>query len=627
MGEVETKQQTDAPAAPPLRRKLTLAGARDVLRTALFRWLAASAAVLFFAIGWRGEDFSADARDAGGRAAAAPGRVIVKPVKRPTTPAAAKSVSTFSGPADASKAAKPSSPPSSPAAFGSAALAKQFFERFFAKGVWPRATKGSPLIDGLAADDELPASPRSGPVGFVVARISDRKVISRRNADLGFIPASVAKAPTALYAMEALGLDYRFRTKLIATGKVSGGVLSGDLILLGGGDPTLDTADLARLVQKLSKAGVSMVAGRLIYDGGALPSRPEIEPGQPIYASYNPGVSGLGLNYNRVLFKWKRIKKDTYTLEMLAHSAGKRVPAIGFEAGLLDRKDRALFRRDRIKRGGRIIERWRVAPRSLGRRGQRWLPVQYPARYTADVFAHIASEAGIAMPPPQPGVAPAPALGPGAEDPRIIAEVQSAPLRVILKGMLKYSTNITAEAVGVVASRARGVKPGAAAKGLPVSGAAMSDWLNGNYGLAGEGGLGRPTSFLNHSGLTTASRLSPRSMVQILVNAAVDAEKFEKFKSLMPVRHGRGARKTAIVRAKTGTIYYGRGLAGYIECRKSGELFAFAYFNSDPKTRVAFDRALKVTSASPPSGAGVWLRRALVVERALMAKWTKDLCG
>jgi D-alanyl-D-alanine carboxypeptidase/D-alanyl-D-alanine-endopeptidase (penicillin-binding protein 4) len=51
-------------------------------------------------------------------------------------------------------------------------------------------------------------------------------------------PASVAKALTSLYALDTLGADHRFQTRVMATGSVIGGVLKGDLILVGGGDHT-----------------------------------------------------------------------------------------------------------------------------------------------------------------------------------------------------------------------------------------------------------------------------------------------------------------------------------------------------------------------------------------------------
>lgn len=154
----------------------------------------------------------------------------------------------------------------------------------------------------------------------------------------------------------------------------------------------------------------------------------------------------------------------------------------------------------------------------------------------------------------------------------------------------------------------------------------MSAWINGEFGLLGDD-AGEPMVLFNHSGLTAASRMTPRAMTQVLVNAASDPETFDAFYELMPRRTGRGVRDTARVRAKTGTIYYGRGLAGYIECPRTGELYAFAFFNSDPTERAAFDLAIDVHAPGAPRSARAWLNRALATERALMTRWTRRLCG
>ncbi len=499
------------------------------------------------------------------------------------------------------------------------------------------AERTRPLTGGAGADDALPQSPRSGSVGYVVVRLDDQEIVAALNPDEAFIPASVAKVPTALYALDTLGADFQFRTRLIATGPVDGGVLHGDLVLVGGGDPTLDSADLDDLVEALKAAGIDRVAGRFLYDDRALPHAPEIEPGQPVYASYNPGVSGLSLNFNRVLMKWERRSAGVYDIEMRAHAAGRWAPATSYEGALLPTDDRALFRRsareasDGSRSRGREIQVWSVASRSLGRRGQRWLPVQDPSRYAADAFRRIAEEEGVVLPEPEPGAAPR--LGSEPDGARVIAEHLSKPLRDILRGMLKYSTNITAEAVGLTTTGVRRLSgagfgaPGSdPSRSLRGSGEAMAAWVNEEFGLVGDD-AGAPTIFYNHSGLTAASRVTPRAMAQILVNASSHAEAFEVFYGLMPRRTGRGARNTAIVRAKTGTIYYGRALAGYIECRGDGARYAFAYFNSDPAERAAFDLVVDVHAPAAPRSATVWLNRAVSVERALMARWTRRLCG
>jgi D-alanyl-D-alanine carboxypeptidase/D-alanyl-D-alanine-endopeptidase (penicillin-binding protein 4) len=91
------------------------------------------------------------------------------------------------------------------------------------------------------------AAKLGGRVCYAVADARSGVRLEGSNSGTGIPPASVAKAITALYALDILGPSHRFVTRLVAIGAVTGGVLSGDLILLGGGDPTLDTNVLAAL--------------------------------------------------------------------------------------------------------------------------------------------------------------------------------------------------------------------------------------------------------------------------------------------------------------------------------------------------------------------------------------------
>lgn len=76
-----------------------------------------------------------------------------------------------------------------------------------------------------------------GHSSFVVADAVTGEVLESFSALRAHPPASVTKAVTALYALEMLGPQFRFETRLLGTGPIENGVLKGDLILAGGGRP------------------------------------------------------------------------------------------------------------------------------------------------------------------------------------------------------------------------------------------------------------------------------------------------------------------------------------------------------------------------------------------------------
>ena len=85
-----------------------------------------------------------------------------------------------------------------------------------------------------------------------------------------------------------------FATRVLATGPVGGGVVQGDLVLAGGGDPALDTDALAGLVRALAERGVHRGRpGGSWWRTGRCRAVAEIDGDQPADAAYNPSISGV----------------------------------------------------------------------------------------------------------------------------------------------------------------------------------------------------------------------------------------------------------------------------------------------------------------------------------------------
>ena len=78
-----------------------------------------------------------------------------------------------------------------------------------------------------------------GEWGLLVVDAATGETLYEKNADRYFTPASNMKLLTTALALDKLGPDYRFRTTVETHGAIAQGVLSGDLILVGRGDPNL----------------------------------------------------------------------------------------------------------------------------------------------------------------------------------------------------------------------------------------------------------------------------------------------------------------------------------------------------------------------------------------------------
>ena len=458
----------------------------------------------------------------------------------------------------------------------------------------PRLRPGHLAPDAPAAAEALIArSLPDGAVSYAVADAGTGEVLEDRHAALGLPPASVAKTITALYALDTLGADHRFATRLLARGELRDGVLDGDLVLAGGGDPTLDTRGLAELAAGLKAAGLREVRGRFLVWAGALRYARQIDPGQPAHVGYNPAIGGLALNFNRVRFEWTRAGKG-YGVSMDAR-AGRYRPEV--QAARMAVVDRAAPVYTYREKGG--VDHWTVARGALGSGGARWLPVRRPDLYAADVFRTLARAHGIEL--PREEVAETAPAG------REIAVHRSDDLAAILRGMLKYSNNLTAEMVGMSASRARAGQ----VVGLRASAGLMSRWAEVGMGL-------RQVALVDHSGLGDRSRLAAADMVRALASARARQALAPLLKT-MPMRFSNpGAAADVTVRAKTGTLNFVSGLAGYIAGNGEREL-AFAVFAADLPRRADIPRARR----ERPPGARAWNRRARNLQKALVERWER----
>ena len=126
------------------------------------------------------------------------------------------------------------------------------------------------------------------------------------NPDLPLVPASVAKLVTTTDALETFGPDHSFHTEFWIDGRLRNGVLEGNLVVRGGGDPFLVTERLWLLTEELERRGLRRVTGRLVIDtSGFLPeerdsARVVREDSDRPYAA---GLSPLAVNFNSITLR------------------------------------------------------------------------------------------------------------------------------------------------------------------------------------------------------------------------------------------------------------------------------------------------------------------------------------
>ena len=144
--------------------------------------------------------------------------------------------------------------------------------------------------------------------GILVRSAKTNDTLYSLNADKLLMPGSTMKIVTLAAAAERLGWNYVYDTHLVATGSIEDGVLNGDLIVVGSGDPSILDGEVvasgvfAGWVETLKSSGIRTITGRIIGNDNAF-DHETLGPGwawDDLPGRDAAGVSALQYNENTV---------------------------------------------------------------------------------------------------------------------------------------------------------------------------------------------------------------------------------------------------------------------------------------------------------------------------------------
>jgi len=130
------------------------------------------------------------------------------------------------------------------------------------------ASLGTSAAESAAARRRRPRrAPQPPPLVWHIESLAG-DVVASEKGDVPINPASVVKVATTMWAIERLGPDFRFETRFFARGTVDAarGVLHGDLVVQGAGDPDFQAENAFLVAQALNAVGVREVRGRLVVN-------------------------------------------------------------------------------------------------------------------------------------------------------------------------------------------------------------------------------------------------------------------------------------------------------------------------------------------------------------------------
>ena len=141
----------------------------------------------------------------------------------------------------------------------------------------------------------------------VAVDLGTGQVVYRRNPALSLAPASTEKLALSFALLSHLGPVYRIETRVLGSGELVGATWRGDVALEGAGDPTLSSADLARLAANVRGQGIRRVEGRILGDESFYDAR-RTAPGWKAryFIGESPPLSALVVDRARIAGRTSR---------------------------------------------------------------------------------------------------------------------------------------------------------------------------------------------------------------------------------------------------------------------------------------------------------------------------------
>lgn len=427
--------------------------------------------------------------------------------------------------------------------------------------------------------------------GVLVVSLDRGDTLFSLHADRPLTPASNTKLFSTAAALHYLGPDFRYATYLLADGPIRDGVLEGDLILYGTGDPSISgrmlpgtVSALEALADSLVARGIHEVQGAIIGDGSYFDNT-WIGPGwqdNDLDAAYGAPVGALSIAENVVSVRF-RPGRVGGAAQLGTLPATRGLALVNRVTTVSSGATHIAFTREE----GKLVATGRIRRESGGI--VRTLPVVDPANFAAAALSAVLAERGVEVHGEVRTVVAAKDSrvvfsgggAAGSRPPEVIGTHRSPPLSEIVSVTNHVSHNLFAEALFKTVGRVvRGEGTFDAGAG------AVLAFLESDVAAAPP-----VITQIDGSGLSRNNLVTARTTIRLL-DQMRHSDVWEWFLASLPAaalpdgleRRMRGTEAAGNLRAKTGTIRRVSALSGYVTTR-DGELLAFSIFsNGVPST-------------------------------------------
>lgn len=411
-------------------------------------------------------------------------------------------------------------------------------------------------------------------IGVEVLELNSNSPLISINAKQAMNPASTMKLLTTYAGLEVLGPTYTWKTEAYLEGKLDKGVLNGNLVLKGYGDPKFNIEQFWLWLSELRARGLREIRGDLVLDRTFfnVPAEDSGSFDNDPMRAYNVGPDALLLNFNTLRLRYL---PDGNRLKVISEPSldgvqldNQLAPQPAPNCENWDESIKIQARGDSVVLQGGY-------PSECGEREQN-LNVMPHTRFVAAVFNAIWQELGGTL---KGNTREAPV----SKDAQLFATHYSAPLAEIIRDINKFSNNVMARQLFLTLGTA---DPSHTTASIPLGEQAMRYWLVQKK-------LNFPELVLeNGAGLSRIERINAQHMAELLQSAASSPLTAE-FTASLPIlgvdgsvkKRLKGTAAASHAHLKTGTLENVKTIAGYVKSQ-SGKEWIIVFLINDPNAKL-----------------------------------------
>ena len=386
-------------------------------------------------------------------------------------------------------------------------------------------------------------------------------------------PASVMKLVTTYASLELLGPAYTWATPVYVDGNVKDGVLTGNLIIAGKGDPKLVLERLWLLLRRVQSLGIKTITGDILLDRSAFAAQtqsPADFDGEPL-RPYNAAPDALLINYKSVVMTFV----PNYASGMASVSFDPPLANVQMQTSVLltTGKDCSDYRGALM---ADFSDPFRITfkgsyPVACG---EKVWPIAYadPASYAERAVAGMWQDMGGKLAGRvREGRAPV-----GLKS---AFEVTSPTLAEVIRDINKYSNNVMAQQLFLTLSLNQNSNQNQNSASFEASRAVVQNWWRERFGDQELPVLD------NGSGLSRQERITPQGLARMLQTAYMSGAMPELMASLPitgidgTLRRSRSRVSQGWAHLKSGSLRDATALAGYVHTPSGRRLVVVSIIN------------------------------------------------